>query len=206
MRAPVTVLKSSGRLSFFGEIADLAEPADQSAACRGPPPCCSGCRRFGNGVLAHVRTPGGPTSAAHTTSTSSVFPSLSLRPSLIRSTPVVRDPYARQRGEGRCREASAIKSMSDFRQCRISDCTENQLTHCFNKFFVFGSVFARGSPNTSARRRPMIMLTENAVAAVKTALSGAARPAEGRIQGLYREGPLPSRPGNSHSYSRGSRQ
>ncbi len=31
----------------------------------------------------------------------------------------------------------------------------------------------------------MIMLTENAVAAVKTALSGAARPAEGRIQGLY---------------------
>lgn len=41
----------------------------------------------------------------------------------------------------------------------------------------------------------MIMLTENAVAAVKTALSGAAR-----------LGPLPSRPGNSHSYGRGSRQ
>ncbi|WP_394889766.1 hypothetical protein ACG873_31075 [Mesorhizobium sp. AaZ16] len=48
----------SGQLNFFGEIADLTEPAAFSrrlAEVRRRE--CCGCRRFANGVLAHVWTP-----------------------------------------------------------------------------------------------------------------------------------------------------
>ena len=62
---------------------------------------CSGRRRFADGVLAHVRTPGGPTGPAQPLlRLTRSSPTLCLRPSLTRSNRRGTDPYARWCGRG----------------------------------------------------------------------------------------------------------
>ena len=62
---------------------------------------CSGRRRFADGVLAHVRTPGGPTSPAQPLlRLARSPPTPCLYPSLTQSNRRVRDPYARWCGRG----------------------------------------------------------------------------------------------------------
>ncbi len=45
-------------------VAERAQPLQGTAPRRRTEVQCSGCRRFADGILAHVRTPGGPTGAA----------------------------------------------------------------------------------------------------------------------------------------------
>ena len=62
---------------------------------------CSGRRRFADGVLAHVRTPGGPTSSAQPLFCLTRSPPTPCRcPSLTRSNRRGTDPYARWWGRG----------------------------------------------------------------------------------------------------------
>lgn len=62
---------------------------------------CRGHRRFADGILACVRTPGGPTGPAQPLLRATrSLPSLCLCPSVTGRTAVVRDPYARWCGRG----------------------------------------------------------------------------------------------------------
>src|SRR5438270_13929154 len=62
---------------------------------------CSGRRRFTDGVLAHVRTPGGPTSLAQPLfRLTRPSPTPCLYPSLTQSNRRGTDPYARWWGRG----------------------------------------------------------------------------------------------------------
>lgn len=64
-------------------------------------------------------------------------------------------------------------------QCRIPDRNTNMLTRCFNIISFLARSMRKLSERVSGCR-PMIRLTENAVAAFKTALSLGAKPGEGR--------------------------
>lgn len=62
---------------------------------------CRSRRRFADGVLAYVRTPGGPTGPAQLLLRATRSPSsLCLCPSVTGRTAVVRDPHARRCGRG----------------------------------------------------------------------------------------------------------
>src|SRR5215470_16819773 len=62
-------------LVSLAAVAERAQPLQRTAPSRRTQVQCSGRCRFANGVLAHVRTPGGPTSTAQTaTSTRSASP------------------------------------------------------------------------------------------------------------------------------------
>src|SRR6266436_6594044 len=62
---------------------------------------CSGRRRFTDGILAHVRTPGGPTGPAQPLFRPTRSPTiLRLCPSLTQSNRRGTDPYARWCGRG----------------------------------------------------------------------------------------------------------
>src|SRR5208282_2972178 len=73
-------------LVSLAAVAERAQPLQRTAPSRRIQVQCSGCRWFADGVLAHVRTPGGPTSPAQP-----LFrltrspPSLCLCPSLTQS-------------------------------------------------------------------------------------------------------------------------
>src|SRR4029077_20726947 len=51
-------------LVSLAAVAERAQPLQRTAPSRRIEVPCSGRRRFADGVLAHVRTPGGPTSPA----------------------------------------------------------------------------------------------------------------------------------------------
>lgn len=56
--APKTTLVS------LAAMRERAQPLQETAASWRPKVQCCGCRRFADGILAHVRTPGGPTRPA----------------------------------------------------------------------------------------------------------------------------------------------
>jgi hypothetical protein len=94
-------------LVSLAAVAERAQSLQRTAPSWRAKVPCSGRRRFTDGVLAHVRTPGGPTSPAqplfrHTRSP----PTPCLCPSLTQSNRRGTDPYARWWGRGgiaRCR-------------------------------------------------------------------------------------------------------
>ena len=83
---------------------------------------CSGRRRFTDGFLAHVRTPGGPTSPAQPLfPLTRSAPTPRLRPSLTQSNRRGTDPYARWWGRGgiaRCPPIPIIDSRAAVRGAR----------------------------------------------------------------------------------------
>src|SRR5207237_9649096 len=82
-------------------VAERAQPLQRTAPSRRTEVQCSGRRRFANGVLAHVRTPGGPTSPAQPLlRLTRSPPTACLCPSLTRSNRRGTDPYARWWGRG----------------------------------------------------------------------------------------------------------
>src|SRR3954454_11289688 len=77
---------------------------------------CSGRRRFADGVLAHVRTPGGPTSSAQPLFRLTRSPPTPCRcPSLTRSNRRGTDPYARWWGRGGIARCPPIPIFDPFR-------------------------------------------------------------------------------------------
>ena len=82
-------------------VGERAQSLQRTAAQKRAKVPSSGCRRHANGILAHVRTPGGPTGPTKqlfrpTRST----PTLCRRQSLTRSNRRGTDPYARWCGRG----------------------------------------------------------------------------------------------------------
>src|SRR5207253_8164031 len=78
-----------------------AQPLQRTAPAWRTEVQCSGRRRFTDGVLAHVRTPGGPTSPAQPLlRLTRSSPTPRLRPSLTQSNRRGTDPYARWWGRG----------------------------------------------------------------------------------------------------------
>src|SRR6516165_5422400 len=88
-------------LVSLAAVAERAQPLQRTAPSRRTEVQCSGRRRFIDGDLAHVLTPGGPTGPAQP-----LFrltrspPTPCLCPSLTQSNRRVRDPYARWCGRG----------------------------------------------------------------------------------------------------------
>ena len=88
-------------LVSLAAVAERAQPLQRTTPSWRAKVQCSGRRRFTDGVLAHVQTPGGPTSPAQP-----LFrlprssPPLRLRPSLTQSNRRGTDPYARWWGRG----------------------------------------------------------------------------------------------------------
>lgn len=85
----------------------LAAMGERAQPLQGTPPSwrakvrSCGCRRFTDGILAHVRTPGGPTGPTQPLLRVSRPPSIPcLCPSSIRSNRRGTDPYARWCGRG----------------------------------------------------------------------------------------------------------
>src|ERR1700720_768287 len=77
-------------------VAERAQPLQRTAPAWRTEVQCSGRRRFADGVLAHVRTPGGPTGPAQPLlRLTRSPPTLCLCPSLTQSNRRGTDPYAR---------------------------------------------------------------------------------------------------------------
>src|SRR5258707_9989586 len=98
---PGSVDSPKTTLVSLAAVAERAQPLQRTAPSWRTQVQCSGRRRFADGVLAHVRTPGGPTGRAQplfrlTRSPPTPF----LRPSLTRSNRRGTDPYARWWGRG----------------------------------------------------------------------------------------------------------
>src|SRR5499427_680766 len=88
-------------LVSLAAVAERAHPLQRTAPSWRTKVPCSGRRRFADRVLAHVRTPGGPTGPAEPLLRLSRSPSTSCScPSLTYSNRRVRDPYARWCGRG----------------------------------------------------------------------------------------------------------
>ena len=87
--------------SSLAAVAERAQPLQRTAPSWRTQVQCSGRRRFTDGALAHVRTPGGPTSLAQPLfRLTRSSPTPRLRPSLTRSNRRGTDPYARWWGKG----------------------------------------------------------------------------------------------------------
>src|SRR5216683_3090573 len=88
-------------LVSLAAVAERAQSLQRTAPSWRAKVPCSGRRRFTDGVLAHVRTPGGPTSPAQPLfRLTRPSPTLRLRPSLTQSNRRGTDPYARWWGRG----------------------------------------------------------------------------------------------------------
>jgi len=82
-------------------VAERAQPLQRTAPAWRTEVQCSGRRWFTDGVLAHVRTPGGPTSPAQSLlRLTRSSPTPRLRPSLTQSNRRGTNPYARWWGRG----------------------------------------------------------------------------------------------------------
>src|SRR6266446_10578003 len=96
---PRSVDRPKITLVSVAAVAERAQSLQRTAPSWRAKVQCSGRRRFTDGVLAHVRTPGGPTSAAQP-----LLPltrsAPTLCPSLTRSNRRGTDPYARWWGRG----------------------------------------------------------------------------------------------------------
>src|SRR5438105_3863197 len=88
-------------LVSLAAVAERAQPLQRTAPSRRTEVQCSGRRRFADGVLAHVRTPGGPTGPAQPLlRVTRPSPTPCLWPSLTQSNRRGTDPYARWCGRG----------------------------------------------------------------------------------------------------------
>src|SRR5207237_3154790 len=88
-------------LVSLAAVAERAQSLQRTAPSWRAKVPCSGRRRFTDGVLAHVRTPGGPTSPAQPLfRLTRSSPTPRLRPSLTQSNRRGTDPYARWWGRG----------------------------------------------------------------------------------------------------------
>src|SRR5947209_9136317 len=88
-------------LVSLAAVAERAQSLQRTAPSWRAKVPCSGRRRFTDGVLAHVRTPGGPTSSAQPLFRLTRSPPTPCRcPSLTRSNRRGTDPYARWWGRG----------------------------------------------------------------------------------------------------------
>src|SRR4051812_7574683 len=88
-------------LVSLAAVAERAQPLQRTAPAWRTEVQCSGRRRFADGVLAHVRTPGGPTGSAQPLlRLTRSPPTLCLCPSLTQSNRRGTDPYARWCGRG----------------------------------------------------------------------------------------------------------
>src|SRR5437868_15392156 len=88
-------------LVSLAAVAERAQPFQRTAPSWRAKVQCSSRRRFTDGVLAHVRTPGGPTSPAQPLLRLTRSPPTPCRcPSLTRSNRRGTDPYARWWGRG----------------------------------------------------------------------------------------------------------
>ena len=88
-------------LVSLAAVAERAQPLQRTAPSWRTEVQCSGRRRFADGVLAHVRTPGGPTGPAQPLlRLARSSPTPCLRPSLTQSNRRGTDPYARWCGRG----------------------------------------------------------------------------------------------------------
>src|SRR6267143_1055751 len=88
-------------LLSLAAVAERAQSLQRTAPSWRTEVQCSGRRRFTDGVLAHVRTPGGPTSSAQPLFRLTRSPPPPCRcPSLTRSNRRGTDPYARWWGRG----------------------------------------------------------------------------------------------------------
>ena len=88
-------------LVSLAAVAERAQSLQRTAPSWRAKVPCSGRRRFTDGVLAHVRTPGGPTSSAQPLFRLTRPPPTPCRcPSLTRSNRRGTDPYARWWGRG----------------------------------------------------------------------------------------------------------
>ena len=88
-------------LVSLAAVAERAQPLQGTAPPWRAKVPSSGRRRFADGVLAHVRTPGGPTGPAQPLlRLTRSSPTLCSRPSLTRSNRRGTDPYARWCGRG----------------------------------------------------------------------------------------------------------
>jgi len=99
-------------LAAMGERAQPLQGAAPSWRAKAPG---RGCCRFTDGILAHVRTPGGPTGPAQPLLRVSRSPSAPcLCPSLIRSNRRGTDPYARWCGRGGAARRPPIPINSEY--------------------------------------------------------------------------------------------
>src|SRR5258706_3680187 len=88
-------------LVSLAAVAERAQPLQRTAPAWRTEVQCSGRRRFADGVLAHVRTPGGPTGPAQPLlRLTQSPPTLCLCPSLTQCNRRGTDPYARWCGRG----------------------------------------------------------------------------------------------------------
>src|SRR6516164_9324358 len=88
-------------LVSLAAVAERAQPLQRTAPAWRTEVQCSGRRWFTDGVLAHVRTPGGPTGPAQSLlRLTRSSPTPRLRPSLTQSNRRGTDPYARWWGRG----------------------------------------------------------------------------------------------------------
>src|SRR5438270_7545816 len=88
-------------LVSLAAVAERAQPLQRTAPAWRTEVQCSGRRRFADGILAHVRTPGGPTGPAQPLlRLTRSPPTLCLCPSLTQSNRRGTDPYARWCGRG----------------------------------------------------------------------------------------------------------
>jgi hypothetical protein len=88
-------------LVSLATVAERAQPLQRTVPSWRAKVQCSGCRRFTDGVLAHVGTPGGPTSTAQQLfSLTRSAPTPCLCPSLTWLNRRGTDPYPRWCGRG----------------------------------------------------------------------------------------------------------
>ena len=89
------------RSYLLAAVAERAQSLQRTAPAWRTEVQCSGRRRFTDGVLAHVRTPGGPTGPAQSLlRLTRSSPTPRLRPSLTQSNRRGTDPYVRWWGRG----------------------------------------------------------------------------------------------------------
>src|ERR1700751_432532 len=97
----LTNLEAWITLVSLAAVAERAQPLQRTAPAWRTEVQCSGRRWFTDGVLAHVRTPGGPTGPAQSLlRLTRSSPTPRLRPSLTQSNRRGTDPYARWWGRG----------------------------------------------------------------------------------------------------------
>src|SRR5262245_38685892 len=119
---PGSVDPSKITLVSLAAVAERAQSLQRTAPSWRAKVQCSGRRRFTDGVLAHVRTPGGSTSPAQPLfPLTRSAPTPRLRPSLTQSNRRGTDPYARWWGRGgiaRCPPIPIIDSRAAVRGAR----------------------------------------------------------------------------------------
>jgi len=107
-------------LVSLAAVAERAQSLQRTAPSWRAKVPCSGRRRFTDGVLAHVRTPGGPTSPAQPPfRLTRSSPTSCLCPGLTQSNRRGTDPYARWWGRGGIARCPPIPIFGAYRTVRL---------------------------------------------------------------------------------------